>query len=86
MKQRTLNALEAVADFFLDSLLGIMVIAFGFVATMIWLGNVFLLAPSCERTADLYRLEHHYSFLTGCNVLVDGEFRSIDNVRVVIDE
>lgn len=59
-------------------------LAVGF-ALFIWLINVGM-AYSCSQRAEIYQLEHHYSSVTGCNVLVDGQYRSIDNVRVVIDQ
>lgn len=45
-----------------------------------------LMGYECSETAELYQLEHRYRWSTGCNVLIDGEYWSIDNVRVVIDQ
>ena len=61
--------------------------ALGLLALALFLVGInALMAHTCTETATIYQLEHRYSWDTGCNVLVDGEYRSIDNVRVVIDQ
>lgn len=72
-------------DWLLDTGWGIFLLCVVIVVGFTWGANA-LVGASCERTAGLYELEYDYSFMTGCNVLVDGEYRNIENVRVFLED